>query len=108
VSTAARRAARAVTEAFAPGTLLILVLLAVGWQASPDRGRGLGWAAMTAFLCSVLPYGFVHWGVRNGRWTNRRITRRDQRLIPFLFALMCIVTAIALLAIATAVYCFLR
>ncbi|MFH8484466.1 phosphatase PAP2 family protein [Streptomyces longisporoflavus] len=95
-----RRTARAVTEAFAPSVLLILVLLAVGWQATPDRGRGhgLGWAALTAFLCSVLPYAFVHWGVRNERWADRHIPRRDQRLIPFLFAMACVVTAIALLS----------
>ncbi|GGV22968.1 hypothetical protein GCM10010277_02280 [Streptomyces longisporoflavus] len=93
-----RRTARAVTEAFAPSVLLILVLLAVGWQATPDRGHGLGWAALTAFLCGVLPYAFVHWGVRKERWAGRHIPRRDQHLIPFLFALACAVTAIALLS----------
>lgn len=96
----AHRAARALTEAFAPGVLLIVVLLAVGWQAGPDRGRGLGWAVLTAFLCSVLPYAFVRWGVRHGRWTHRRIPRREQRLIPFLVALACVGSAIALLGAA--------
>lgn len=87
------RLARAATELFAPGVLLAAGLLAVGWRTSP------AWALLTAFLCVALPYAFVHWGVRTGRWTHRHIPHREQRLVPFLVALACAGTSIGLLVV---------
>jgi membrane-associated phospholipid phosphatase len=96
--TTAHRLARLVTETCAPGILVIVVLVAVGWHSTHNL-IGVGWALGAAFFCGALPYAFVLWGVHRSRWTDRHITRREQRLVPLLVTLASVTAAVVLLAV---------
>ncbi|UGY92436.1 phosphatase PAP2 family protein [Streptomyces gobiensis] len=82
-SAAAHRLAKLVTDVFAPGILVIAVLLAVGWHSTHSL-RGVGWGLLAGLFCGVVPYAFIAVGVRRGRWTDRHLRVRRQRFVPFL------------------------
>ncbi|WP_328508571.1 hypothetical protein OG981_03085 [Streptomyces mirabilis] len=79
--TAAHRIARVITEAFAPGILVVVILLAVGWYSTRSL-TGTSWGLLAALFCGIIPYGFIIWGARRGHWTDRHIKQHRQRTIP--------------------------
>jgi membrane-associated phospholipid phosphatase len=69
--------ARVLTEVFAPGVLVAVLLIVVGgWW-------GVGAAAFTAGV----PMAYVFRGVRRGRLTDHHIPEREHRRGPLLFGL---------------------
>jgi membrane-associated phospholipid phosphatase len=88
--------ARAVSEIFAPGILVVVVLLIVGWHS--DGASGVSWALMAAAFCSLIPYAIVLRGVRRGHWSDHHIKVRAQRLVPLLVAIASVVTGVAVLS----------
>lgn len=98
--TPAVRAARAVTEVFAPAVWaaampLIVAVHASGWV-------GLGWGALAAFFTAAVPYGVIWLGVRRGRLTDHHIGRREQRRTPLLLGLASVLVGIVLLIVSGA------
>jgi hypothetical protein len=91
--TPADRAARLLTEAFAPAHLVIGLLLLIGGASHPSPVRGIAWGALAALLVGALPYTWVLHAVRTERLTSRHIPDKRQRLRP-----LGIATAAALLA----------
>ncbi|MFD7488283.1 hypothetical protein [Streptomyces mirabilis] len=79
--TAAHRIARVITEAFAPGILFVVILLAVGWHSTRSL-TGTGWGLLTALFCGIIPCGFIIRGARRGHWTDHHIKQHQQRTIP--------------------------
>lgn len=79
--TAAHRIARVSTEAFSPGILFVVILLAVG-RYSTRSLTGTGWGLLAALFCGIIPYGFIIRGARRGHWTDRHIKQHQQRTIP--------------------------
>ncbi|MEU0492273.1 hypothetical protein ABZ249_23825 [Nocardiopsis sp. NPDC006139] len=94
--TAADRAARAVTEVFTPGILVVAVLLAVGWYGTGSIA-GLGWGLLAALFCGVIPYTVLILGVRRGWWTDRHVRERRQRFVPLLMVIACVSLGVATL-----------
>lgn len=81
------RAARIITEASAPAVLVSLVLLIVGWHATPRSATGI-WSGLAASMFAVIiPFAFIVNGVRRGRLTDHHVGRREQRRKPLLVAL---------------------
>lgn len=78
----ATRLARLTTEVFAPGILVMLILLVIGAASSRTPLVGLAWGAGAALLCGALPYGLMILGARRGWLGDRHIRDRRQRLIP--------------------------
>lgn len=76
------RAARTVTEVFAPGILTAAVLVAVGWHSGGVTG--VAWAAVAAVFCCFLPLAILLWGVRRGIWEDLHVKAREQRVMPLL------------------------
>ncbi|MGY4644594.1 hypothetical protein [Cellulomonas sp. URHB0016] len=95
---APHRLARAVTEILAPPCLGALTLLLLGWRATGTAGLVDG--AVAALFVAGIPYAVVVAGVLAGRWNDRMLTTRRQRIVPILsnitFAtvglVMCLVT----------------
>ena len=92
-------AARAVTDLLSPLHLVIGVLLLVGAVSTPNPFLGLGWGLLAALFAGGLPYAFLLYGVHHGRYTDKHIRVREQRRVPLLFAVACVVTGLALLAL---------
>jgi hypothetical protein len=98
---ASDRAARIITEVCAPGILVVVILVAVGWYAAPGLA-GLGWGVLAALFCGIVPYAILIVGVRFGWWTDRHVGDRKQRLIPLLIIIGCVIGGSATLAVLDA------
>ena len=84
VPSTAQRVATIVSEALAPIVVIPLVTIVVSLHASRTLVQGAGFAFVAVFFAAVLPYAFLLFGVRRGRFDDRQIRVRAQR--PFLLA----------------------
>ena len=94
------RAARIVTEAFAPWVLIVVLFLSVGWHA--DRLPGLAWALAGATCASLAPKAVIVTGVLRRRYGDHHLTAREDRKVPLIIALVLVTAGIAGLAAAGA------
>ncbi|MEJ5913768.1 hypothetical protein [Pseudokineococcus sp. 1T1Z-3] len=94
--------AQRLTDLLAPTHLLVAVQLLVGVVAGETSTSGLAWGALAALFTAVLPYAFVLRGVRRGRYGDRHVKDRKQRLVPLAFAGASVATGVAVLALAGA------
>lgn len=95
-ATTKEKAARLLTEAFAPANLVILLLLVIGWH-STSGFSGVGWGLLAALFCGVVPLGIVLLGVKRGDLTDKHIRKRKQRIVPMAVSVLSVVTGIVLL-----------
>ena len=80
--------AKVITEVCSPAVVVVLLPLAVGWQATGHRiGATVGWAAVVALFSSVLPMAFIIRGARLGRWDGHHVRNREGRLVPLTLGL---------------------
>jgi hypothetical protein len=78
-----RTAAKIVTEVFSPAVVVVLLPLAVAWQATGHRvGQTVLWGLVVAVFSSVLPTAFIVSGARRGRWDGHHVRNREGRLLP--------------------------
>ncbi|MCO6009367.1 hypothetical protein NE236_30785 [Actinoallomurus purpureus] len=94
------RAARIVTEAFAPWLLIIVLFLLVGLHA--DHLRGLAWAFAGAVCASLAPMAVIVTGVIRRRFSDHHLTAHEDRKVPLIIALVLVTAGIAALAAAGA------
>lgn len=79
---ARHRLARLVTEVLAPPCIGAATLLLLGRKADPHSGLLDG--AIAALFVTAIPYAVVVAGVLAGRWKDRMLTTRRQRIVPIL------------------------
>jgi membrane-associated phospholipid phosphatase len=91
-----QRTARIVTEVFAPGVLVSVLLLAVGLHAAGGPS-GLLWGLLAALFASITPMAYILRGVRRGHWTDHHVTVREQRRVPLLVGLASVAVGLGLL-----------
>ncbi|WP_019546689.1 hypothetical protein [Streptomyces sulphureus] len=90
------KAAKLVTDVLAPGNLVIALLLVVGWH-STHSFAGVGWGALAALFCGVVPIAIIQLGVRRGRLTDKHVRVRKQRIVPLSASILSVLVGIALL-----------
>ncbi|HEV2779277.1 MAG TPA: hypothetical protein VGX25_07730 [Actinophytocola sp.] len=94
------RIARIVTELLSPAIVVILLPIAVAWQATGYHPlRTLFWGLVVALFYSVLPMIFIVRGARAGRWDGHHVRDRADRFMPLL---ACLASALAGLVILVA------
>lgn len=76
---------------FLPTTLLIVL------HTAPNVESALLWWAVMVIGVSLAPLLFIRQGVRSGRYSDHHISKREQRLIPLLFGLACVLIVFVLL-----------
>ncbi|MFF5175411.1 phosphatase PAP2 family protein [Micromonospora sp. NPDC000089] len=97
------RAARVVTEIFAPAVFAAVMPLIIALHSTaPAVLTGLGWAALAILFCSVIPYGIIWLGVRRGRLTDHHIGVREQRRMPLVYGMLSVLGGLFLLVLAGA------
>ncbi|GID27606.1 phosphoesterase PA-phosphatase [Paractinoplanes brasiliensis] len=82
--------ARVITEVFAPGVLVALLLLVVGFHAGGEPGVSRWWGAPAALFAAGIPMAYVVRGVRRGRLTSHHIPEREHRRGPLLFGMVSV------------------
>ncbi len=98
----AGRAARVLTEVFAPAVLIAGQLVAVGVHAGGRDGTGRWWGLVAALFAAVIPFAYIVRGVRRGRLTDHHIVRRDQRHVPLGVGVASVLTGLVVLVVAGA------
>ncbi|HEU5475242.1 MAG TPA: hypothetical protein VFV67_31755 [Actinophytocola sp.] len=97
------RVARIVTEVLSPAVVVILLPLAVAWQATGyATGPTLLWGVVTAVFFSVLPMAFIIRGARRGRWDGHHVRDREHRLLPLTLGLTSAVAGLGILLVGGA------
>lgn len=76
-----------------PTFLLIALVTAPDWQ------HALLWWGIIVGGISIAPYLFILRGVRRGHYSDHHVSIREERFLPLLFGLGCVVTALILLLI---------
>jgi membrane-associated phospholipid phosphatase len=94
------RAATLISRVATP-TLLLAVLypvvgaLAAGWT-------GVAWSLVGMVFTVAIPAGIVDLGVRQGRYTDHHLSRREQRAVPLGLSAASVLAGLAVLAFAGA------
>jgi hypothetical protein len=88
------RVARLVTEVLAPAPIAAALLLVVGWRSTPTIAQGLAWGLLAALLAILVPMVFVLRRVRRGELTDHHIRLREQRPLPLLVGIACVLAGL--------------
>ena len=96
----ALRTAYAISAVSSPTLLLGVLYPVVGALAAGLAG--VGWSLLGMLFTVVVPAAIVDVGVRQGRYTDHHLTRREQRAVPLGLAAASVATGVVVLAVAGA------
>src|SRR5260370_31737809 len=91
------RLAHVLSEISNPLFVALPTFLVIALSSAPDILHALLWWIVAVAGISVAPFLFVLRGVRRGRYSDHHVSKREQRLIPILFAIGCMAIAFVLL-----------
>lgn len=89
------RAARLITDGLDPKTWIIADTILIGWHAG--RLAGIGWGLLGCLFAAVIPLAFIKYGIRRGRWADRHVAPRQQRITVMTFIVASVAVGIFLL-----------
>ncbi|WP_236030405.1 phosphatase PAP2 family protein [Paractinoplanes lichenicola] len=93
------RIARVITEVFAPGVLVAVLLMVVGFHAGDQPGVSRWWGAPAAVFAAGIPMAYIVRGVRRGQLTNHHIPEREHRRGPLIFGAVSVAIGTAALVL---------
>ncbi|WP_406411296.1 hypothetical protein [Streptomyces sp. NBC_01614] len=68
-----------VSEGFEPRNWMVFLTVLLGWHA--DGFAGVGWGLSAAVFTAVLPTVFLRFGERRNYWGDRKVRRRQDRVV---------------------------
>ncbi|MFI5671924.1 hypothetical protein [Streptomyces sp. NPDC051704] len=89
------RAARMITDGLDPKTWIIADTVLIGWHTG--RLTGIGWGLLGCLFAAVIPLAFIKYGIRRGRWADRHVGPRRQRVIVMSFVTVSVAAGITML-----------
>lgn len=99
---AVRRAARVLTEVFAPAVLAAAMPVVIALHASDSVAAGAGWGLLVVVFTAAIPYGVIWLGVRRGQLTDHHIGERGQRRKPLMLGVASVLVGLTVLTVAGA------
>jgi len=87
---------------FHPFVIVAPLFYIVSFRYAEHAYEGALWGTLVCVGVAGAPYAFIRRGVKQGRWTDRDISRREQRLAPFLITLGCMLLSMVLLLVLRA------
>ena len=84
------RVARRVSNILAPATISLPFILLVAFYQAQDQLTALIYACITLFFLSVGPLLYIIIGVRLGKLSDIDVSRRSQRVGPFMFGIVSV------------------
>lgn len=91
------RAARLLTDGLDPKTWIIADTVLIGWHTGGPAG--IGWGLLGCLFAAVIPLAFIRYGIRRGRWADRHVGQRQQRIVVMVFIIGSVATGILLMAL---------
>ncbi|MFB9275032.1 hypothetical protein ACFFT4_08625 [Cohnella cellulosilytica] len=101
-SSAAYRTASLVSFLLHPFVLIVALFMIVSLRFAPTIPRGVLLGAVVSAGSAGAPFALIRRGVARGRWSDHDISRREQRLVPFLYTIGCMVCVFAFLLLLAA------
>ncbi len=95
------RAATVTSRVLSP-TLVLAVLSPVVGGLAAGVPAGVGWGLLAMVFTAVIPAVIVDVGVRQGRYTDHHLRRREQRAVPLTLAAVSVTTGAVVLALVGA------
>jgi membrane-associated phospholipid phosphatase len=95
-------AARLATSLLAPAPVASVLLLAVAWRRAQTLPDALPLGLFAIMCAVVVPTLYVEHGVRVQRFSDRCLTRREQRLLPLAVGITASLTGLVILALDNA------
>jgi membrane-associated phospholipid phosphatase len=92
------RVARLVGELLSPPPIIVVLALVVAWDSSPTPGMAILWGTIAAAFAGVLPYAIILRGVRRGRFSDKNLSLRQERIRFGVAAITSILIGLAVLA----------
>lgn len=96
------RVARGIGEVLSPPWLTVATVVVLALHASSSIVEALGWSVLTGGFVAILPYLVLLLGVRRGRWSDRHLRRRQDRVVPLAIALVSALVGAVLLVLLDA------
>ncbi|MEO7022564.1 MAG: hypothetical protein ABI234_20610, partial [Ktedonobacteraceae bacterium] len=84
------RCARAISNILSPAALSVPMILLVAFYQASSIANALIYAAITLFFLCVGPFGYVLVNVRLGKLSDVDVSKRSERVGPFIFGLLSI------------------
>ena len=84
------RVARRVSNILAPATISLPFIVLVAFYQSQDQLTAFIYACITLFFLSVGPLLYIIIGVRLGKLSDIDVSRRSQRVGPFMFGIVSV------------------
>lgn len=91
------RSARLITDGLDPKTWIIADTLLIGWHTAGLSG--IGWGLLGCLFAAVIPLAFIKYGIRRGRWADRHVGQRRQRIVVMVFIIGSVATGILLMSL---------
>ena len=85
-----------------PFVLIVALFMTVSIRFAPSVYEGVLDGLIVSLGSSGAPFFFIRRGVARGRWSDYDISRREQRLVPFLYTIGCMVCVFAFLLLLEA------
>lgn len=96
------RLARVLTEVLAPAHLVAALVLAVAWRYATSPAQALVSGLLAALFASIVPITYVLRGVRQQRWSDRHVRKREERSRPILFGIASVTVGVVVLGLVGA------
>jgi hypothetical protein len=87
-NTKRKRIARQVSNILAPATISLPFILLVAFYQAQDKLSALKYAGITLLFLSIGPLLYIIVGVRLGKLSDIDVSRRSQRVGPFIFGIV--------------------
>ena len=94
-----RRAARIITEVFAPTPTIGALFLLVAWHSAPTGADAVAWGGLTLLFAALIPFAYLLRQVRQRRVTDHHVRVRQQRPRILLAAIASTLTLLAVLIV---------
>ncbi len=84
------RIARHVSNILAPASISVPLVLLVAFYKASSIASALEYAGITLFFLSIGPFAYILIGVRLGKLSDVDVSRRTERVGPFIFGLISV------------------
>jgi len=91
------RMAYVISFLFHPFVLVVPLFMIVAIRFAASLYEGVLCGLALSLGVSAAPFAFIRRGVVRGKWTDHDISRREQRLVPFLYTIGCMIGVWAIL-----------
>ena len=92
-----QKLAHVISEISNPLFIALPTFLVIALITAPDPLHAFLWWIIAVLGISVAPFLFILQGVRKGKLTDHHVSKREQRFVPLVFGLICMILSFVLL-----------